>query len=198
MNKSILKSQIRDTIRERRSKLSEEQIKEAADVLASNVSDCADKELMKLISDAKCIALYKSVRGELSCDGVTEYLLSQGKSVCFPKVRGDMLEFYTVTNNDTDFSIGAYGIPEPRIECEEVRPDDIDLIFVPAVAYTEDGSRLGQGGGYYDRFFNSIPYEKRPVTVGVCYDFQIYTALPIESHDRPVDYLLCVSVDRNI
>lgn len=198
MNKAILKSQIRDSIRERRSLLSEEQIKEAAEVLASNVADFKDKEFVELLKSAKCVALYKAVRGELSCDGVTKYLESLGKTVCFPRVKGDTMDFYEVNDSEKDFSEGAYGVPEPKPSCKLVKPEDIDLIFVPAVAYTEEGVRLGQGGGYYDRYLNAYQYEKKPVTIGICYDFQIYSALPVESHDRDVDFLLCVSVDNDI
>ena len=84
-----------------------EQIVKAAAVLADHIKTDADPELLSIISSAKTIALYRAVKGELSCDGVTEYLLSQGKTVCFPRVKGETMDFYEITDLDKDFSIGA-------------------------------------------------------------------------------------------
>lgn len=192
MNKAALKSQIRDNVRNQRAKLSPEQVQKSADVLTEHATVSGDKELLNIIASANTIALYRSVKGELSCDGLAKYLVDNGKTICCPRVKGDTMDFFEVKDLDADFSIGAYGVPEPKNECRKVYPNDIDLIFVPAVAYTEEGARLGQGGGYYDRYLNGYGADKRPISVGICYDFQVYTALPVESHDYMVDYVLSV------
>lgn len=109
------------------------------------------------------------------------------------------MEFCEVKDLEMDFSIGAYNIPEPRKDMRKVMPEEIDLMIVPAVAFTDDGIRLGQGGGYYDRFLNKMAAKnKAPYTIGVCYDFQIYSALPVESHDYAVDCVLCACVTDRI
>lgn len=66
-------------------------------------------------------------------------------------------------------------------------PDDpgrFDAVIVPGVAFTADGKRLGQGGGWYDRL---LP-ELRPgcLTVGVCFASLLVGDLPVEPHDVPV------------
>ncbi len=200
MRDAILKSQIRSSIREQRSLLSSEQIDEGKEILKENfMSRELDSELRSIISSAKCVALYKAVNGELSCDGVTEYLMSLNKTVCFPRVKGDSMDFYEIKDMNLDFSTGAYSIPEPRKEMRKIQPEDIDLMIVPAVAFTDDGIRLGQGGGYYDRFLNALAAKnKAPYTIGVCYDFQMYSALPVEKHDYAVDCVLCVCVTDTI
>ena len=54
------------------------------------------------------------------------------------------------------------------------------------------------GGGYYDRWLNSASLAgKMPYTIGVCYDFQVYSALPVESHDHAVDMVLCVVTEED-
>ncbi len=193
MQKAILKSQIRDSVRHQRALLTKEQIRCAAETLAQHVNNDGEPELVKIIAQAKTIALYKAVNGELSCEAVSEHLLKQGKTICYPRVKGDIMDFYEIKDLEADFSLGSYDIPEPKQDMRKIYPNDIDLIFVPAVAYTEDGVRLGQGGGYYDRYLNQYGAGRKPVTVGICYDFQIYSALPVESHDYMVDYVLCVS-----
>lgn len=193
MNKAILKSQIRENVRKQRMQLSKKQIEDAAKVLAEHVINDGDPQLVEEIAKANTIALYRSVNGELSCDAITEHFVKAGKTICFPRVKGDTMDFYEIKDLDSDFSLGSYDIPEPKQDMRKVYPNDIDLIFVPAVAYTRDGARLGQGGGYYDRYLNQFGAGKKPVTVGICYDFQVYSALPVESHDYMVDYVLVVS-----
>lgn len=47
---------------------------------------------------------------------------------------------------------GRYGILEPPPEAQKATPAQIDLALVPCLAADEAGNRLGQGGGYYDRY----------------------------------------------
>lgn len=192
MNKAIIKSQIRDNVRKSREALSDKTVTRCANILRDTIVNHDSQELVNIIGSAKTIALYQAVRGELSCDGVASYLKEQGKILCYPRVKGETMDFYQVEDLENDFTLGAYDIPEPRTDKKKVYNTDIDIIFVPAVAYTEDGARLGQGGGYYDRYLNSYGAKKRPVTIGICYDFQLYSALPVESHDYCVDYVLCI------
>lgn len=55
-----------------------------------------------------------------------------------------------------------------------------DLIIVPLVAYTSDCHRLGRGGGWYDRLLAKQPHAQ---TVGLAYELQRLTKLPVEPHD---------------
>jgi 5-formyltetrahydrofolate cyclo-ligase len=57
----------------------------------------------------------------------------------------------------------------------------VDLVVVPGVAFTVDGRRLGQGGGWYDRFLA----DRRPdcQVIGVAFDEQVVDDVPMEPHD---------------
>ena len=57
----------------------------------------------------------------------------------------------------------------------------------PRVAFTAEGSRLGRGGGFYDRFLRSLP--KSTLRIGVFLGSNM-PVLPIERHDEPVSFLL--------
>jgi len=56
-----------------------------------------------------------------------------------------------------------------------------DVVIVPGVAFTTTGDRLGQGGGWYDRFLPGLP--KCTEVIGVCFAEQLLKTLPIEAHD---------------
>jgi 5-formyltetrahydrofolate cyclo-ligase len=74
-------------------------------------------------------------------------------------------------------------VPEAGIE-----PSWPDLVVVPGLAFTAAGDRLGQGGGWYDRFLSETRADC--VTVGVCFTEQIVDALPVEAHDVMVDHVV--------
>ena len=56
--------------------------------------------------------------------------------------------------------------------------------LVPALAVDERGTRLGRGGGSYDRALARVP-AGRPV-VALLYDGELLPAVPTEPHDRRV------------
>jgi 5-formyltetrahydrofolate cyclo-ligase len=70
----------------------------------------------------------------------------------------------------------------------EVEPDWPDAVVVPGLAFTVGGDRLGQGGGWYDRFLAAIRTDC--TTIGVCFAEQILDALPVEAHDVTMDHVV--------
>jgi 5-formyltetrahydrofolate cyclo-ligase len=74
-------------------------------------------------------------------------------------------------------------VPEADIE-----PSWPDLVVVPGLAFTASGDRLGQGGGWYDRFLSGTRTDC--LTVGVCFAEQILDELPVEAHDVRMDHVV--------
>ncbi len=67
-------------------------------------------------------------------------------------------------------------------------PQTVDVVIVPGIAFTAAGDRLGQGGGWYDRFLLRV----RPdcVTIGVGFEPQLVDRLPVEPHDVRLDLVV--------
>ncbi len=88
---------------------------------------------------------------------------------------------------------GFYGIPEPKKTLRE-QPDrtatlqEIELVLVPGLAFDAKGNRLGRGAGYYDRFLAKLP--KSVKTVALAFECQLFESIPVEPHDRKVDYII--------
>jgi 5-formyltetrahydrofolate cyclo-ligase len=79
---------------------------------------------------------------------------------------------------------GPLGAPEPPASAPLVDPAALDCVVLPGVAFSEDGLRLGRGGGYYDATLALVPRAPR---IGIAYDVQIVPSLPREPHDAPMD-----------
>ena len=92
---------------------------------------------------------------------------------------------YEVVTDETPMVPGAYGIPAPVNGVRTVP----DLIFAPCVAVTPTGFRLGNGGGYFDRWLAALPENRRPVTVAVAWEALVTTAFVPEVHDIALDWI---------
>lgn len=76
---------------------------------------------------------------------------------CVPKIISDtQIKMFAIDSLE-DLEKGKFGILEPKPHCTEIFPENIDMIFVPAVALDSNGNRLGMGKGYYDRYLSQCP-----------------------------------------
>ena len=97
-----------------------------------------------------------------------------------PRVIGPgLMTFHQVTSK-TPLSKGAFGILEPSTDAPELSPEDLDLILCPGLAFSTSGLRLGQGGGYYDRYLTKA---SRAKLVGIAFDLQVRNSIPGDPHD---------------
>ncbi|WP_416149366.1 5-formyltetrahydrofolate cyclo-ligase [Salipaludibacillus sp. HK11] len=129
-----------------------------------------------------------SVGNEIATESIIRQAWLEGKQVLVPKCDSSnkTMTFYLLENFD-QLENSFYGLKEPNPTRSQIhRPDSIDWMIVPGVVFDQLGYRIGQGGGYYDRFLASYPLS----TVSVCYPLQLVRDLPHERHDIPVDFIL--------
>jgi len=128
--------------------------------------------------------------GEMNTHLYTRYLeLSiPDISIAFPVVNSSSKAMHAVlVNDDTEFVENKYGIAEPR-EGEEVEPDDLDLVFVPLLAFDKQGYRVGYGKGYYDRFLKRCRHNV--ITVGFSYFDPVDEIEDTHQFDVPLNYCI--------
>lgn len=135
---------------------------------------------------ARCIMAYMAVRGELSLEYVIRDILLSGRTLILPRCEAPGIMTARRIADEGDLICGTYGLMEPDARCEIVSPDSIGLILVPGVAFDHAGHRLGQGGGYYDRFLK----ESAALRVGICHDGALVDHVPHEAHDEMMAYII--------
>ena len=170
------KKSIRQEVR-RRIKLLDE-----AEMLRQSREVFGAIESTALFKDVECVALFVAMWDEVPTAEVLERWRLMGKRVVVPRVEGDVMRYYDY--HPDRMTVGAFGIIEP-VGVEEVSAADIDLMIVPARAFTPQGDRLGRGGGFYDKYMALPGF--RAVKYGVAFACQIFDTLPTDSHDIPVE-----------
>ncbi len=137
-------------------------------------------------STASCLALYSPIRNEVLTGEIFRTARAMGKTLAYPRICGNDLEFAEVTD-PVDLHSGAFGIPEPAGGAL-VPIAGLDLLVVPGVAFDLTGHRLGYGKGFYDRVLHDP--DRRCLLVGLCFEEQLVNQLPAENHDVRMDLLV--------
>lgn len=105
-----------------------------------------------------------------------------GTEVLLPVVIDEDIELRIYTG-ESCMKAGRFGIMEPQGE-SITDYTNISRIYVPGMAFTSDGKRLGRGRGYYDRFLAKIvPLCRRTEIIGVCPKGHLVEYIPTEPHD---------------
>ena len=134
--------------------------------------------------ESKCIYCYMAIQNEVDLSLVIRDALLADKTVAVPKVvnKNGQMYFAAINKNDK-FENGLYNIPEPSNS--KIAPS-ADLILVPGVVFSTKGERIGQAGGFYDRYLRNSGCH----SIGVAYDFQVFDEIPTELHDVPVNEII--------
>ena len=132
------------------------------------------------------IAIYKSLNSEVDTNSLIEYSLNNKKIVLLPKVVGSDIKFFKYDLGDLLIK-SNFGVLEPVEDYNKYyEKEKIDLVIVPGISFSRDGSRLGFGKGYYDRFLSESNIE----TIGICFKEQISDVVPTDENDYKLDIVI--------
>jgi 5-formyltetrahydrofolate cyclo-ligase len=152
--------------------------------------------------------------GELNIEPLMDYLGQQECQIAVPVIdfSTDQMQFQLL-NEQSTFELNQFGIKEPVWDPSfQIKPDCIDLVLYPLVAFDAKRHRLGMGGGYYDKYFSYLHAkasdgnadivdnnkamrcaESLPILIGCAFECQQVEAVPIEPWDIGLDYVITES-----
>ena len=180
-----VKEALRKAVRAERARMSPKARASAAEGFARVVTD------LPAVRSARTVAAYANRATEPSTAALLEQLSRGGVRVLLPALGpglGRDWAWYTTPDALAPRSPGRPPEPDgPRLPGETV--EQADVVIVPALAVDTSGTRLGQGGGWYDRVLALV----RPGTpvIALVHAHEVYDAaerpLPREVHDLRVD-----------
>ena len=135
------------------------------------------------------VGLYKPAGNEVATQNILEHALRWQKRVFYPGLGAKSEPEFIEVRSARELEGGRFGVPT---QTRAARLSDgaraPTVIFVPGVAFDARGHRLGRGRGWYDRA--QARFDKTAVFVALAYQFQMVDAVPTESWDRRVNYVI--------
>ena len=183
--------------------------------LARITPDTHTAQANGILQDKK-VAVYASMKSEVSLDSFILEAYSQGAALYFPcmtKTEKSEGSTPTITARSMVFREipqdcylahrkgNTCAAPFMDNPVKSFAPDDsslakfapldpheVDVVVVPMVAFDSGFSRLGYGGGNYDNFLAELPGDT--CVVGVAFSEQKVEEIPLEAHDLPLPHIV--------
>ncbi|WAT18208.1 5-formyltetrahydrofolate cyclo-ligase [Aurantiacibacter sp. MUD11] len=142
----------------------------------------------ELVPEGAVIGLYRADTGEAPAGSYARHFMEAGHTIALPRIEGldSPMTFHVHTDpyGEGDLVEGPMGLMQPAASAEQVIPD---VLFMPLVGFTQSGDRIGQGGGFYDRWLEAHP---DTLAFGLAWDVQLVEELPVEDHDMPLTAII--------
>ncbi|NBV06811.1 MAG: 5-formyltetrahydrofolate cyclo-ligase [Proteobacteria bacterium] len=184
------KQNLRNAFKAIRSNLTKEEVSKKSEQINQNfITNFLPKIYFR--KSEKIFSLYLSSNNEVSTDLIAQYLQKNNIKFSYPKIvkKNHQLDFILAAKNQAlEPSKFFSNILEPQ-DGEKVFPD---FIILPLLAFDLDLSRLGMGGGFFDRTIEFIKQKNSSLTtIGLAYDFQrAENKLPFEKTDQKLDFIV--------
>lgn len=141
------------------------------------------------------IALYLANDGEIDPSFVIIHAWNMGKQVYLPVLSPLKNQLYFAPYfPDSKMKTNCFGICEPACHPRHwICARQIDVLFLPLVAFDENGNRTGMGGGYYDRslaYLSTRQKIKKPKLIGLAHSLQQCDGINSDPWDIPLNMVV--------
>jgi 5-formyltetrahydrofolate cyclo-ligase len=176
------KNRIRKLMLERRNRISTTEIYKRSRLIQLHVLNSQQ------FLNSGTVGVYFPKGTEVRTEEIIRKGTEIGKKVVLPRVESQEMEFYQLLGKslqDDNLIMGKFGIKEPIKIGKPI--NKIDLLIVPGIAFDNEGSRIGYGQGYFDRY---ILRTKVSFSLALGYKFQLVSCnLPQSSLDQKINGL---------
>ncbi len=179
------KQEIRDEIVQKITKLGESPLSAKTKAIEERLFEFAN------YLEARIALLYTPALVEVDTRDIIKRSYMYNKIIVLPAYEAETkkVTLHKVDDPEKDLVEGPRGNMEPNPErCKTVPLDCLDIAIIPGLAMDEKGGRIGLGNGYYDRLIPELPITTRKV--GLIFEDQIVSMVPMESHDKYVDIVV--------
>jgi 5-formyltetrahydrofolate cyclo-ligase len=144
---------------------------------------CAHLDTFIRATQARVVLAYRAIRDEPSLETLPERF----PHIQFLTTRVAAPGILTLHDFSSATTLNRFGILEPPPDTPEIPSSLVDLALVPGLLFTSNGTRLGYGGGFYDRL---LPNLRGDVPrVGITRDALVVETLPLEDWDVGMTHL---------
>mgnify|MGYP006424276165 FL=1 len=177
-------SQLRKSLRSARRAITPVEREEKSLLLAQN--------LARYLPFRRCkkFAVYLSLPEEVDTPPVIELAQLLRKAIYLPVIntrvwQNQSMMFAQYLPGETPLRENRFGIREPAVKPGNyIRGIDIDFVCAPVVGFSDRCDRIGMGGGYYDKAFDSRRFQQSKL-VGLAFEGQRADFEPAR-HDVPM------------
>lgn len=185
----MTKSQLRKKYKSLRQALSEDYIEEKSLAIAN--------QLLQL--DIWQYSFYHiflpiEAQKEINTEYILNILAGKDKNIVISRSNfNDFTMSHFLLTDNTTLAKNNYGISEPK-DGIPISSQQIDVVFVPLLAFDKSGNRVGYGKGFYDRFLS----ECKPETLKIGLSFFEAEKETFTKNENDIVLNYCITPDKII
>ncbi len=152
---------------------------------------------LPILKTAAQIALFWPIlaKHEVDLRELDTLLRARGATIAYPyiaeteSISDDAPMDFRLLSDVGDLESSSLGFLQPPADAPIA--DSLDAIIVPALAIDPFGHRIGYGAGYYDCALREVTSQiPSCVTIGVAYDYQLISEVPVTPGDIAVAWIV--------
>ena len=171
--------------------------------LSSSEVSSLSKEIVKNVNakfsldEVGILGSYFSVNNEVDLTAINKKRFNENRLTTYPKIGPNHSMNLIAPKSFEQLIKNKYDIYEPS-DGDAINSMEHEIIIIPTVGVDKNGYRLGYGGGYYDRYLESVHRNSnRPLLIGLIYDFQLIDDSIDEIHDIKLDVVFSETQIKN-